>query len=287
MSKKIIRVLICEPGMEPYIKRIEKSVSAIYETLGGEARMIPSIGFNVWHTLDKDIRDVSKAFKKLKTKKFLIAKYDEKEFLASVDSFAINKLSELFSDEDALIVAELKADNRGVNETYISAKRFERKVRAMLSEYPDDEIRNIYNNSNIQLLTSIYYGMNKAFEDAYKVKDTNVLSELTFFIYPIIAETEDGKICLATTMISDLHDWECEDVVFLYYYGVSIRETNKIGFHIISAEDMKNCKFYAVDENVQSKIKSDNNPSDTVKEMIEYVKKKLKGEETNEADVSN
>ena len=96
MSKKIIRVLICEPGKEPYIKRIEKSVSAIYEMLGGEARMIPSIGFNVWHTLDKDIRDVSKAFKKLKTKKFLIAKYDEKEFLASVDSFAINKLSVSF-----------------------------------------------------------------------------------------------------------------------------------------------------------------------------------------------
>ncbi len=286
MSKKIIRVLICEPGKEPYIKRITKSREAIEKILGENAKVMPNFEFNVWHTMEKEIKKVSDIFKKSKSQKFLITGYGNNDFLCSVDSFVVNCLNKLFNDEDALIIAELKADNRAANETYISARRFERRVYSKLKEYSSNDIENIYKKSNVDLLKEIYYLIHKAFEEGYKVKDTKDLTELTYFVYPVIAESKEGKLCLGMTSISQWRDWEPEDVYFLYSYGMSINNANQTRMYI-SIEDMKDCNFYTIDEDMQSKIKSDNNPSDIAKEMIEYVKEKLKGEEVNEADVSN
>ena len=56
MSKKIIRVIICEPEKEPYVKRIEKSKEASEKILGGM-----DTGLNL---SGKDISDIVKGIAK-------------------------------------------------------------------------------------------------------------------------------------------------------------------------------------------------------------------------------
>lgn len=84
MSKKIIRVVICKPEKEPYVKRIEKSKEAIDKILGGEAKGIPWSGYILWHTYDEEIDVVEEISKKNTSRKFVITGKEYEGELCSV-----------------------------------------------------------------------------------------------------------------------------------------------------------------------------------------------------------
>lgn len=283
MSKKIIRVVICEPEKEPYVKRIEKSKEAIDKILGGEAKGIPWSGYILWHTYDEEIDVVEEISKKNTSRKFVITGKEYEGELCSVYPFIISAISGMFTTEDAFIEAELKADNKPAKEEFMLARKFEKRFRSFVFKYSNMDIKSIYDTTNVELLKEIYFGIHRAFEESYNTKDVSTLDRINYFLYPLIAETEDGNICLAVTVINKNFKWEPGDEHYFYNIGVSTKRApdrvNRLfGFEV---EDLKNAKLYAIDEFVQKQINAESQPSDTLREIIDEVTRKWKGEESN------